>query len=183
MREAHRVMVLIRPMLKGICLDAGAGDSRNLCLLPQGSIGLDLKIPNRLKQYSYVQGDLNSKLPFRNGSFDSILCAHVLEHLSKPPATLKEFHRVLKENGTLIIAIPNPNCIYYNFYDSNLQPEHIKSWSKKDMELLLTDSNFEVSKTYINFPFIANKWFGLIWNNILLLDRIWCDWWFICRKS
>jgi len=182
MLETHRVMALIHTLFKGLCLDAGVGDSRNLQLLPEGSIGLDLRISNRLEKYEYIRSDLNCKLPFREEELDAILCAHVLEHLSNPTTTLQEFYRTLKENGLLIIAIPNPNCIYCNFYDSDLFPEHTNAWSKNQMRLILRHSHFKVLKTYINFPFFANRWFGLLWNNIPLLDRIWCDWWFICQK-
>ena len=38
--------------------------------------------------------------------FDIIICSEVLEHLSKPLASIFELRRILKDQGSLIITIP-----------------------------------------------------------------------------
>ncbi len=53
-----------------------------------------------------VYCDLNTKLPFDDNSFDTIIFSDVLEHLSNPKGTLSEIHRILKKNGTLIMNFP-----------------------------------------------------------------------------
>lgn len=51
--------------------------------------------------------DLNKKLPFKDNSIEEILCLDTIEHLQTSPINvLKEFYRVLKENGTAIIRVP-----------------------------------------------------------------------------
>lgn len=39
--------------------------------------------------------------------FDEIILWHVLEHVTNPREVLREVHRLLKPNGTLIVAVPN----------------------------------------------------------------------------
>jgi SAM-dependent methyltransferase len=52
-----------------------------------------------------VNGDVE-RLPFPDGSFDKILCSHVLEHVLDDRAVLAEIHRLLKDDGRAILAVP-----------------------------------------------------------------------------
>ncbi|MEM3433165.1 MAG: class I SAM-dependent methyltransferase [Candidatus Methanomethyliaceae archaeon] len=53
--------------------------------------------------------DLNlcPRLPFRDQSFDVVICKDILEHLLEPLAVLQEVWRVLKDDGYAIISVPN----------------------------------------------------------------------------
>ena len=53
----------------------------------------------------YVCGDAGC-LPFRNDQFDKILCNSVLEHIEDDAGVVREMRRVLRPNGTLILAVP-----------------------------------------------------------------------------
>lgn len=69
--------------------------------------GLD----NRSKGYKFAyshevqQGDLR-QLPFKDQSFDWIICNHVLEHILEERQALSEIVRVLKPGGRAIVQIP-----------------------------------------------------------------------------
>jgi len=52
------------------------------------------------------KGDLK-EARFPSTHFDIITMWHSLEHVPDPKATLKEIHRILKEDGILVIAVPN----------------------------------------------------------------------------
>lgn len=51
--------------------------------------------------------DLNSCLPFRDGSFDGVVAIEGIEHLEDPYHLAREFSRVLRPNGLLILSTPN----------------------------------------------------------------------------
>src|ERR1019366_3685681 len=72
-------------------------------------VGIDLEstleTSNQGSPYG-VRGDLNY-LPFPSGYFDLIISRHVVEHLEEPPRVFREFQRVLKPGGKVILLTPN----------------------------------------------------------------------------
>jgi SAM-dependent methyltransferase len=52
-----------------------------------------------------VTGSLDA-MPFADGSFDTILCNAVLEHVGQVDAVMAELARVLKPGGHAVLAIP-----------------------------------------------------------------------------
>lgn len=60
----------------------------------------------------HVQADVH-RLPFRDETFDLVLCTEVLEHLHAPDSALREMHRVLKPRGKLILTTPFAYAIHY----------------------------------------------------------------------
>jgi len=46
-------------------------------------------------------------LGFRDEVFDRIVCFEALEHLDSPVKALKEFRRILKDEGDVVISVPN----------------------------------------------------------------------------
>lgn len=48
-----------------------------------------------------------SALPVRDASCDFVLSSHVLEHMANPLHALREWHRVLKANGSLLLVLPD----------------------------------------------------------------------------
>lgn len=45
-------------------------------------------------------------------TYDTIILAHVLEHISKPVSTLKRIRKLMKPKSKLIIIVPNANSIH-----------------------------------------------------------------------
>lgn len=72
-------------------------------------VGIDLEetldTRNRRSPYA-TRGDLEL-LPFPAGYFDMIISRSVVEHLENPPQVFREFHRVLKPGGKVILSTPN----------------------------------------------------------------------------
>lgn len=70
----------------------------------------------KFKNWTYTTTDLNSpladikadlcNLPFKNNTYDLILCNHVLEHIVDDIKALKEIYRVLKPGGKAILQVP-----------------------------------------------------------------------------
>jgi len=54
----------------------------------------------------FVRG-IAERLPFRDGSFDRVLCQGSLDHFVDPYAFMRESARILKPDGRLVIALAN----------------------------------------------------------------------------
>lgn len=50
--------------------------------------------------------DLEEPFPLPDAAYDHVVCFNVLEHIFNYQNVLNESHRVLKENGTAIFAVP-----------------------------------------------------------------------------
>jgi 2-polyprenyl-6-hydroxyphenyl methylase/3-demethylubiquinone-9 3-methyltransferase len=67
----------------------------------------------RLTAGSAIQDDIRYSVadiahpPFPSESLDGILCSSVLEYLEDPAQCLREFARVLRPGGLLVISVPN----------------------------------------------------------------------------
>lgn len=99
---------------KGI-LDLGCGEGTKLnYIADKGKEGVGVDISTtalRLARSSYprlkfIKADLES-LPFKNGQFDLVYSAFVLEHLDSPEKVIDEAIRVTKEGGKLVFIAPN----------------------------------------------------------------------------
>jgi len=53
------------------------------------------------------RGDLNQCLPYPSESFDFIVCIEGLEHVENPFNAIREFYRLLKSGGRLVLSTPN----------------------------------------------------------------------------
>lgn len=84
-------------------------------------------------------------------SIDTITLWHVLEHIHKLDYTLEQFDRILTENGTLIIAVPNINSYdskYYKRHWAALDvPRHLYHFTPNGIEKVLKNKGFRLTKT------------------------------------
>ncbi len=91
--------------------------------------------------------DINS---LDNNSLDVITLWHVLEHIEDQETILKIFHQKLKENGKLIIAVPNYasyDAKYYKeFWAAYDVPRHLYHFSKKGMEQIFNTHEWKLKK-------------------------------------
>jgi SAM-dependent methyltransferase len=116
--EAHRTAVissLAQP--GGVLLDVGCGDGdllgHNLGRY-RALLGIDVAANRTARARAlsgssiHVQvGNVDAGLPYREGAFDVVTCAAVLEHVFDPVALVQELARVLKPSGQLIVEVPN----------------------------------------------------------------------------
>jgi SAM-dependent methyltransferase len=49
---------------------------------------------------------VGEKMPFRNESFDLVICTQVLVYVAEPRRVISEIHRVLKKGGHLFLSTP-----------------------------------------------------------------------------
>jgi SAM-dependent methyltransferase len=94
--------------LLGKTLDVGCGIGDFLAHRPE-TVGVDIN-PATV-EWCRDQGlDAHLMAPdvlhFADGSFDSAVLDNVLEHLTAPAPLLREIHRVLRPQGTLVVGVP-----------------------------------------------------------------------------
>lgn len=133
-----------------------------------------------LPNIDFIAGDL-FQIKFPNSSFDCVLFLETIEHVENPVLFLKEFHRLLKPGGFLIISTPNAlhyANIIYNLYlyfsrltrimvtnineeehNTGTQLDHIYNWDFTTLYRLLNRSGF----TYVDHAFTG---FGSVFANI-----------------
>lgn len=89
-------------------------------------------------------------------SFDVITMWHVLEHVPNLDEQIMQLKRILKPEGTLIIAVPNFRSYdaqhYKHFWAGYDVPRHLWHFSKKSISRLFREKNMKVIKT------IPMKW-------------------------
>jgi len=84
----------------------------------------------RMKNLEYTTTDLNSpladvkadicNLPFKDNSFDIVLCNHVLEHIPDDVKAMQELYRVMKVGGMGIFQIPQDLSRETTFEDNSI---------------------------------------------------------------
>ena len=58
-------------------------------------------------RWQRVRADIRAALPLESGQFDHVVMLAVLEHLAEPEPVLREAHRILAPDGSLILTWPS----------------------------------------------------------------------------
>ena len=146
-------------------LDAGAGESQfkkfcdHLKYISQdfgeyhggGEIGL------QMEKWDNSQLDIVSDItaiPLPDNSVDAVLCTEVLEHVPDPLAAIKEFSRLVKPGGYLIITAPFASLTHF-------APYHFASGlSRFYYEKHLQENGFTIDELTLHgnfFEYIAQE--------------------------
>jgi ubiquinone/menaquinone biosynthesis C-methylase UbiE len=92
-------------------------------------------------------------IPEQNESFDAILCTEVLEHIPDALAAIKEFTRLLKPGGSLIITAPFNSLTHF-------APYHYCGFSRYWYNYHLEKSGFKIEVLDHNgswFSYVAQE--------------------------
>jgi ubiquinone biosynthesis O-methyltransferase len=122
---------------------------------------------NRMNNVLFMTANAE-KLPYKDDSFDIIFCSEVIEHIKNKGVAIKEFSRVLKHNGILLLVRTKPlehtNYLYdkYKMLETEFNevdaPEVHKGnffLDMKELEHILSKNNFiQVYRKAIRSPFI-----------------------------
>jgi SAM-dependent methyltransferase len=124
----EKVLNCLKDLPKGTILDAPSGQgalSKSLETLGFKVFQGDIEIKNILYRNSRcVQLDLNHFLPFKQSTFDYVVCTEGIEHIENPHHLIREFGRLIKDDGYLIVTTPNVMTIksrlrflFYSYLD------------------------------------------------------------------
>ncbi len=147
-------------------LDAGCGDGINMAGLAERAktaawnfaiTGVDYN-PLRVRRAIRLDIGLPAAqstlytLPFRDGTFDVILCNHVLEHVPEPEKALRELRRVLRQEGLLIVGVPNEGCFLAKMRNRVFQrsilrhTDHLHFFTRESCSQLLQGTGFHIQR-------------------------------------
>ncbi|MEK6303878.1 MAG: class I SAM-dependent methyltransferase [Acidobacteriota bacterium] len=103
----------LRRLELGFTLDIGCGLGRNLKHLGGRGVGIDhnrasIEFARARGLDAYVPDEFELTKFNRPGSFDSLLLAHVVEHMTEQDAVglLQRYERLLKPNGRVVLITP-----------------------------------------------------------------------------
>ncbi len=101
---------------------------------------------------NWVSTDLNLRVPLADGFFDVIVSTEVVEHLENPRDVFREFNRMLKPGGSLIVTTPNQESIrsyvslcfggHFAAFRGESYPAHITALLRKDLERICVETDF-----------------------------------------
>lgn len=172
---------------RGTVLDVPAGEGALALRLK--NLGFDVFCSDlyteffKLPDTEIKGGNLDAQLPYRDKSFDYVVCVEGLEHIENPSNAFREFARILKDNGTLIVSVPNIMNIeerlkwLFNGYTSHFKPLsgealagierefgemakmalHVNPIGYSEVRYLLEKNDFQLEKTYLDKP-KKNSW-------------------------
>jgi SAM-dependent methyltransferase len=90
-----------------------------------------------------------SKPAFGDGQFDIVIASDVLEHIEDEQKALKEWNRILKPAGKLIVFVPAFKILWSKHDEAN---HHYRRYSKLDLIRVLEKAQFEIDRSsYWNF--------------------------------
>lgn len=90
-----------------------------------------------------------TKLPFKNNYFDYVIASDVLEHIKDDLGTVKEWVRVLKKKGKIIIFVPAFMSLWSGHDEVN---HHFRRYSKKRLIRAIIESGLDIRQvSYWNF--------------------------------
>jgi 2-polyprenyl-3-methyl-5-hydroxy-6-metoxy-1,4-benzoquinol methylase len=133
----------------------GTGDFLKYCN-DKGHKTIGLEIDNSARNIAINKGCKEVYEPsylsnISTDSSDIITLWHVLEHIHDLHPTVKHFNRILNENGTLVIAVPNYEAYdakYYGKYWAAYDvPRHLYHFNVASMTRLMNDEGFKLIET------------------------------------
>jgi len=147
-------------------LDAGAGEQpfKSICShLTYVSQDFGQYSPEntnaglQMGKWDYGRLDIISdiaSIPEPDQSFDAILCTEVLEHIINPREAIKEFSRLLKKDGLMILTAPFCSLTHFAPY------HYYTGFNRFFYEKELIENGFEVIEMVTNgnyFEFLAQE--------------------------
>jgi len=134
-------------------------------------------------EFEIKQADLDGQLPYKDASFDCVVCIEGLEHIENPANAIREFSRLVRQGGTLVVSVPNIMNIEERFkwlisgHTSHFKPLtagvletirkdhpnteevalHVNPIGYSEIRYLLEKNGFELERAYRDKP-KANSW-------------------------
>ena len=129
--EVGKVKFDVVPYVRGRLLDIGAGPFR---IYPYATTLDNLDHASRFGwQYKPdIIADASNLNMLASESWDCVFSSHTLEHLENPEKNLKEWWRVIKQGGYLVLYLPHKD-LYPNIGQPGSNPDHKSDFLPEDI--------------------------------------------------
>ncbi len=154
LEKKHKAIKMVTSLKKGKLLDIGSGTGYFINHMK--SVGWEVRgieQDNDAASYSVNNFGLNVKGPetlykLEKENFDLITMWHVLEHIHDLDGYMKAIKENLKDNGTLVLALPNNKSIdakvYGKYWAAWDVPRHIWHFSPETLEVFAKKFGFKI---------------------------------------
>lgn len=161
----YRKMNLIRRetgLASGSILDIGSGTGHFLNTMKSAGWSTNgIEINDKAREYSSTKFNIKTCTPEEKEtlpqlSFDCITLWHVLEHFYEPDRYMEDIARLVKQNGTVIIALPNCNSFDAKYYGKKWAawdvPRHLWHFNQTTFSFFALKNKFSIiGKQYLPF--------------------------------
>jgi SAM-dependent methyltransferase len=157
--ERPAILSLLPEIKNKKILDVGcAGGWYTKYLLDHGADAMAIDVNKKMVEITkrrvqdkchVIQADLNNKLDFiKDNSFDIVLASVVLHYLKDITNVFKEFHRILKIDGTTIFSIHHPLMEFVHFKRENYMAIELleDEWTMGEEEIKVQFYRIPLSK-------------------------------------
>ena len=158
---------IVRPFLHGRILDVGCGLGALASIVPAGSyLGIDVdeeSLSNARRLYPGHR--FQSKLPFGESNFDTVVSLAVIEHVPQPADFLSELgaHLAASTDARIVLTTPHPVAVWAHsigarlgLFSQHASKEHKQFLDRSRLELLANACNLQLV-LYRQFLLGANQ--------------------------
>ncbi|MGV1008888.1 MAG: class I SAM-dependent methyltransferase [Dermatophilaceae bacterium] len=155
----------------GRTLDVGCGIGRQLAMLDPGSVGVDhnphaVAVAREAGHPAYTVEEFLASLHARPGEFDSMLLAHVVEHLQRDDALalVRSYLPFVRPGGKVMFVCPQE--VGYRSDDT-----HVRFYDGDDLVDLAVELGLHPGRWWsFPFPRLAGKVF--VYNEVNLVSTV-----------
>ena len=92
---------------------------------------------------SHLVGADAMQLPLASNSFDALVSMDVLEHIPDDKLALKEFYRVLKPGGRVLLSVP---AYPHLWSEHDVALQHFRRYLRPELEARFQEAGFRIEK-------------------------------------
>jgi len=144
---------------KGSLLDYGGGDGQFQAYMSKNYWDVDIYEP--YLKHDSISEDLQDKT--RNKYYDVVTMFHSLEHIHDIHNSLQNVKKVMKDQGILVIAVPNYDAYEKPFFKEDWiaydAPRHLYHFDSNSIDRLLKKNGFELKESY---PMYLDTFYNII---------------------